>query len=919
MATIAKSSVESRVRAIRRYMKPYRRHWGHGASSVRRMGVALAVLAFAAIMAAWSPVAFAATYTLKDGATDWTQPGSYDENDVDPSTFTSADEIRITTNATAYLDLSAEAGVRSLAVANSVGRIVPLATNSVLDVTVDEGDAFSLKVPFTYTHVVSTAVFNGEIVKRGAGELELDVPGATTKDLQTKLTVKAGTLVMPQAWGQVLCYTTVLTVDEGATLVTASGADGDGRKTSTIYRTLNGAGTVTNRSTDAAFTFEVFSNNKSQCGTFTGRITGPITIFNYGHVNLLGTASDTTEPFRMQGNDSAVNYETHVAKLADAGEPSSIGAGPYSIVQYLGHTLVYDGAGGDSINRGWRVNSFSNPFVLDAGAAGGLSLTGAWRWYEVSNDQKEHAVRQVVLTGSNTQECVIGGPMSDFRHQTTNVTAHFTKRGSGTWRFKTNWANVHGGVLAVEAGTLKYDSLERADYASALGISTVLKENDGTDVEYAFRLGGGKAKRGDADEPTFAYAGTNDVWCGDRPFAVKSDARIVNDTTNCLHLANAYGLGSGAKTLTFGGSCMESNEFWNVSDGEGTLAVRKTGAGNWTLSGNLDFSGGISVEGGSLVMRKVTDTQYTWYRWTLRQSNGEKYFQIENLSLFSEGKVCQTAGFTATDDWRRIQPGQAAIARSDATFSLGVNNKPITLKNLFTTTNDYGFSYGIIPYGTNEMVQTVANNTTTHIPIILRLTNGTPDIVAFDYVNVWGSNNSTSAKRSLKAYTLEGSLNGFVWETLYTTNDAPVATASRQWSTVNSGWQSSTPPAYAIPARTQTTYAMPANPGPVSVKGGGALKAEGGSPEISALSLDAASGGTIDGFAFAADGTLDVANLPVDARVTLPVTLVNAASSSNIADWTVSVNGTSAAALTALVDAGGHVVVCRRGLRIIVR
>ncbi len=874
-----------------------------------------------AVAVAWSWVADAATYTLVDGATDWSQPGSYAESGVNPADFTADDEIYLATNATAYIDVSTAGGIASLAVANSVKRLVPLSSASVLDITVPEGTAV-LSVPFTYAHIQSTdaGIFNGELVKRGAGELELASSGLANSDYQTKMTVKAGTLTLPQAWPRAILYTASITVDAGATLVTARHS-GDSDNASTIYKTLNGAGTITNRTPASAnreYMLEAFSNGKTQCGTFTGKITGPILLFSSGHVNLHGTANDTTGEFRMEGRATGDNYETGVMRLANAGDASSIGAGCDIVVRGNGHILRYRGAGGDTSDRPFKVGASTRPFVLDAGATGGFTLTGAWHWYGLSTEKQVHAVRQIVLTGSNTQMCAIGGAMSDFVDQTTNVTAHFTKSGSGAWRFRHNPLNVRGGGLAVEAGTLFFDSLESAGYPSALGLSTCRAESDSTAVDYAFRLGGGTAKSGDADEPTLAYGGTNDVWCGDRPFAVKSDARLVNDTTNILRLANAYGLGTGKKTLTFGGAATGSNEFWNVSDGGGTLAVRKTGTGHWTLSGNLGFSGGIAVEGGSLTLRKVTDTQYTWYRWTLRESYGETYFHIENLSLFSDGKVCQTANFTEADDWRRIQPGQVAFARSDASLSRA-DNRNVTLAALFSTVNDYGFGYGIIPAGKNERVKTVADDTLTHIPLVLRLTNGTPEIVAFDYVNVWGSNQPGASPRCVKAYTLEGSLNGFVWEKLYATNEAPIAASSRYWSTKNSAWLTSTPPAYAIPARTPTAYAFPLDVGPVSVKGEGVLKAEGGSPTVSALALDATSGGVIDGFTFAANGALDVVNLPSDARVTLPVTLANAVGAANLANWEVRAGGTPKADRLAGVDAEGHVTVWRRGLSVILR
>ena len=75
------------------------------------------------------------TFTVKDGVRDWTLPGSYEEG-IAPSA--ADDVIQIPENTTVYLDLTTDAGRASLALVNTVQRIVPLSPTSVLDVTVCE-------------------------------------------------------------------------------------------------------------------------------------------------------------------------------------------------------------------------------------------------------------------------------------------------------------------------------------------------------------------------------------------------------------------------------------------------------------------------------------------------------------------------------------------------------------------------------------------------------------------------------------------------------------------------------------------------------------------------------------------------------------------------------------------------------------
>ena len=75
----------------------------------------------------------------------------------------------------------------------------------------------------------------------------------------------------------------------------------------------------------------------------------------------------------------------------------------------------------------------------------------------------------------------------------------------------------------------------------------------------------------------------------------------------------------------------------------------------------------------------------------------------------------------------------------------------------------------------------------------------------------------------------------------------------------------------------------------VSVAAGATLKTYDG-VEIGKLKVDSASAGTIDGFTFTENGTIDVTN-PPDSSSFLPGTYVNCSGLENIAGWTLKVNG----------------------------
>ena len=75
----------------------------------------------------------------------------------------------------------------------------------------------------------------------------------------------------------------------------------------------------------------------------------------------------------------------------------------------------------------------------------------------------------------------------------------------------------------------------------------------------------------------------------------------------------------------------------------------------------------------------------------------------------------------------------------------------------------------------------------------------------------------------------------------------------------------------------------------VSVAAGATLKTYDG-VEISKLRVDSAGAGTIDGFAFAANGTIDVTDAPSEASF-LPGTFVNCSGLENIGGWMLKIDG----------------------------
>nr|MCR5751748.1 hypothetical protein [Kiritimatiellia bacterium] len=103
---------------------------------------------------------------------------------------------------------------------------------------------------------------------------------------------------------------------------------------------------------------------------------------------------------------------------------------------------------------------------------------------------------------------------------------------------------------------------------------------------------------------------------------------------------------------------------------------------------------------------------------------------------------------------------------------------------------------------------------------------------------------------------------------------------------------------------------------PVRIGSGATLRADisadeaAGAPVLSDITVSSAGGGTIDGFAFAASGTINVENLPGAASsVYIPMTFTNSTGVANMSSWTIQGDGAEVSNRRLVVRSNGIAVV----------
>ena len=200
---------------------------------------------------------------------------------------------------------------------------------------------------------------------------------------------------------------------------------------------------------------------------------------------------------------------------------------------------------------------------------------------------------------------------------------------------------------------------------------------------------------------------------------------------------------------------------------------------------------------------------------------------------------------------------------------------------------------------------------TSHIPIIMRVPEGSPEAVAFDYVSTFGSSNHAG----VKGYRLEGSVDGMHWETVAEDAEAPIKSSSYQWVYgTKSNISESDGCCQFSTTRSTATYKVLNNVKDVIVSGGAVMEAE-GNVALSTLTVDAADTAngvaSVSGFAFGDEGSLKVTGL-TGLTAKLPL-VVSGAFAKNVEKWTVHVDGELVPNLNVNVSADGRVSVFPAG------
>ena len=773
---------------------------------------------------------------------------------------------------------------------------------------------------------------DGVLIKRGSGDVFLTYVETAAKQafyMTRGIEVYDGRFFMPRSINKE-CWIKRLAVYDPGVFVQAGNS-----QVSYVDGGLYGDGTISN---DVSKTFRVYGEptNSVPIPVFSGKFVDKAYFVTYGSAGgkaqyLTGTSGSTSANSLLLYGEK---YRFGVATLGTAQHPASWGKGQ---VQWRGNGpyLLYLGDG-ETSNKTFFFGNGGKDATLDAGEHGGLELTGAW-----STSQTENNFMNAITFAGNGTNVFNANYTTTTNKYGAPIGHYVTKKGDGTWRFTAGKTRNMRSVFETQRGELQFESIAEKGTTCSLGDASLLYSHYIGDIDetkavpYAYLVGDGETGPDDEHLATMNYVGRTAAAVSTRPIAVKGAGRLKSDEA-ALDWGGITAASAGSHTAVLGGDA-EMSCAASVTNGPGTLSVVKDGAGAWTVRGDYDFSGDVAVRNGRL---RLAGTRYEWYRLTIMQTWGSgtdpsgnafpgdgSNFTLRRWALLDDDGVNQIPDLPhnpAADGkpWK-LAPGEAAMNNTNYLF-LGRNTGVIweyALTNLFATArvDDGNYNFAVVnadPWGGYYGLNHDISYTQSWVRVVVRLPRGASPVTHYDlkahsYINASGE---STAARVVRSWMVEGSTDGISWTPLDTVisnaYENAVSGGSGHWFSNN---KTTLEAGYGPYPSGEGARIRPASLSSVSAASGTVLEST-GALAANGINYDcAAGGGTLSGFAFAADTSVRLVNCDVSAlgggRVMFPLDLSGCTGLDDTSRWTLSINGTPASSRRLRVSGEGIAIV----------
>ena len=673
------------------------------------------------------------------------------------------------------------------------------------------------------------------------------------------------------------------------------------------------------------------------CSYIAGPIGGYWAISPASDLNIVGTnnvaLTGEISPYN-RATLGIMKFGVKGSKNSSIGDlnltPSNYGSG----IRYLGD--------GETTDKDTTISqSTTYEQTLDGGPVGGLVWNGKLS-YKTAYKSEMH---RFVFAGAGTAKTNVFAGAWDALN--AGFSTYVTKTGPSTWRFNENSSRNNAGVVAVEEGTLQFESIKEKGLVCSLGTADNLNErysgdyDAGRTVDYAYLLGTTNATGASATEGTLEYVGSARGVSATRSLRLQGDGRLSSPASD-LQLVGMEAVGGGDRTLRLSAGLGTSSSLDSLNDGDGRVSVVKDGPGTWTIGGTSSVSGSIDVREGELRVIGL-GAPYEYYRFSIMgtasgETNTYQYCYTANmdeLALFDdEGtrlnpsmawrhESHEKAGnYPVSGDARELEPNELFAGRTDSMFFYADNKYGLDLLCNGKAATKATECPHLIARQSNAMAPQLTKPET-YIPIVMRVAaSAIGQASRYDFLSDWGDRIPGTSTNSLPtSFKLEGSPDGASWTELSRREHVVTPATKSTWYSDGTTFSASVAPTGFEISKATTAGFSVESAASVSVAAGATLRAVGDAGEIARLSVDAAAGaGTLDGFELAEEGTLSIAGEPADAQsYEISLSLANCTTASRLSGWAIMVDGVDLTSKRVVSVADGKITVSRRGLLMIVR
>jgi len=818
------------------------------------------------VLMVFSAQAFKARYWNPNGSGNWADDSRWTIVDSDYS-----DRIIIQNGDTATMT---EADFDFVATQSDI----LFTGNSKLEITVSNDATFPEKPSFTS----SVTGNGGAIIKKGSGKLTF----GRAANIRTRYNLPTGGVEVVEGELQVLCAM-------GPITVTSPGVMRPPQVQGDFYcYGLRGDGTVYAVDPYTGKNQFIFAGTGGDdfTGTFIGKMD-----FTVGGKQILSNPAANDQA----GDVRCFTGEIWLNKIGKSGQASSIGSN--GTFWFRGNPFIMHYTGtGEEMDKAIRFGNESGVRAIDGGPHGGLIIKK-----DIYKDTAAHTQQQFVFDGAAGTKNIFGngGNVTIVEDGVNSV--YLTKQGAGEWEFSSNPGLGGHGAIAVKEGTLSYTSIAEQGVNCALGYSDILYQDysgaidPAKAVDYAFLLGNGSNYDPAALSETTAtmkYTGTAAATCTTRPIHLAGAGRLASTSANGFQFSGIKAV-QAKSALVLNAPAGSENAVSNLDRNGNELTVIQEGAGDWKMSGTMNVSA-VDVRAGKLTIKNVD--AYEYFRFQAMESYNASEIQLGLFGLWDADGNLRSENITyhnCVGDASQLLPGEVTDTKNfSPTGGLGdpeYTPRGRTVENLFkysytdTQRNSKDIIWSGTVYGKGKPL---ASDENTWPGFIIRLRPGKP-VVAYDLYMTTGFSGTGTGYREIKSWRLEGSRDGVNWVKLDEHIDDEFD------SHLYLVWHSSKLKTHAVGEGYAVTTASPQSLANLSVRSdlGATLTAE-DAIGVSTLTYDSEKGaGTIEQANFASSGTLVVNGLGTKPRgvSNLAYTLNDCQNLSNLANWTVILDGTT--------------------------